>query len=396
MFQEKSSAILDRREIDANGFVEVFDNPVSIVGVYPYVNPPGSNDPNKVYMVYRSADELSRPETLDSLRLMPIVDLHPTAPAMLGASSDAERPEEKGVHGSIGEKISFDSNGKQGAGIYANLKFYSFDMLDKIDNQGIKELSPGYWAEYDYTPGEWNGIAYDAIQRNIIFNHLALVPQGRQGQAVSVMDNMPINLIHNSTTDLPQPTNEAKKMPAHSPEKLQKLAESIVTLLSSFLSEEQAEGMTQDMDDEDMDKVLDSDDKDKDDEGTKDKCDESEEKEAVKDEDEKDDKKEGSMDAAMISSLVQAQVAKALGTVAVRDSLYAEVKPLIGVMDASEMTAEQLAAYSLDKLGIKATKGQEMATLQGYLAGVKRHGVQDSVIDHTSGAKSKLSLKDFV
>lgn len=389
-----------------NGFVEVFDNPVSIVGVYPYVNPPGSpGNINKVYMVYRPADELSRPETLDSLRLMPIVDLHPTAPAMLGTSSDAERPEEKGVHGSIGEKISFDPNGKQGAGIYANLKFYSFDMLDKIDNQGIKELSPGYWAEYDYTPGEWNGIAYDAIQRNIVFNHLALVPQGRQGQAVSVMDNMPINLIHNSTTDLPQPTNEAKKMPAHSPEKLQKLAE----LLSNFFAEEQAEGMgedqqvfyhgVKDMDDEDMDKVLDSDDKDKDDEGTKDADDtDKEDKEAVKDEDceKKDEKKEGSMDAAMISSLVQAQVAKALGTVAVRDSLYAEVKPLIGVMDASEMTAEQLATYSLDKLGIKAAKGQEMATLQGYIAGVKRHGTQDSVIEHTSGAKSKLSFKDFV
>jgi hypothetical protein len=186
-------------------------------------------------------------------------------------------------------------------------------------------------------------------------------------------------------------------MPVHSPEKLQKLAE----LLTNFFAEEMAEG-TQDMDDKDLDKVLDSDDEDKDDDqaATEDACDDDdkEDKEAVKDEDceKKDDKKEGSMDAAMVADIVSKQVAKALGSVATRDSLYAEVKPLIGVMDASEMTAEQLAKYSLDKLGIKASKGSEMATLQGYLAGVKRHGVQDNSLDPVENKQtSKLSLKDF-
>ena len=164
----KSSATLDKREIDVNGFVEVMDNPISIVGVYPYINPPGAPETNKVYMVFRSAEELSRQETLDSLRLMPIVDLHPIAPAMLGATPDAERPETKGVHGAVGEKVSF-TKGRQGDGIYANLKLYSFDMLDKIDNQGVKELSPGYWANYEYTPGVYNGVVCNYSTNNRSF-----------------------------------------------------------------------------------------------------------------------------------------------------------------------------------------------------------------------------------
>lgn len=36
----------------------------------------------------------------------------------------------------------------------------------------------------EYTPGVWNGIPYDAIQRNIRYNHLAIVERGRQGPSV--------------------------------------------------------------------------------------------------------------------------------------------------------------------------------------------------------------------
>jgi hypothetical protein len=35
----------------------------------------------------------------------------------------------------------------------------------------------------DETPGEYNGEKYDAVQRNIRVNHLALVPKGRAGNA---------------------------------------------------------------------------------------------------------------------------------------------------------------------------------------------------------------------
>jgi len=368
---DKLDPTTDKRETDINGFIEVLDNPVLMEGVYPYISPPGSRLPDTVYMVFRGEEELSKPETLESLRLMPIVDLHPTAPEMLGDSDNAIKPEQHGIHGTVGERIAFNASGAQGAGIYANLKLISSEIRDKIDNQGIKELSPGYWARYDYTPGEYNGIKYDAIQRDIKFNHLALVPDGRQGAAVSVLDQME-NPIFN------QPPNEVKTM-QHSPEKLQKLAE----LLANFFAEEATEG------------TADSEEKEEEKEATKDAdCDDDKEATKDSDDDDKDDEKKGTTDAA-IAELVQKQVKSALSMVSVRDSLYEQVKPLIGVIDHAEFTPDQLATYTLKKIGVAAEKGSELAFLKGYLSAKPASSATIDHAEQTHSQDSKLTLGDF-
>ena len=52
---------------DLNGWFEVKDNPLSKVGVFPYMGADIDSDgqlgldPNKIYSVYRSAEELSSP-----------------------------------------------------------------------------------------------------------------------------------------------------------------------------------------------------------------------------------------------------------------------------------------------------------------------------------------------
>jgi hypothetical protein len=56
-------------------------------------------------------------------------------------------------------------------------------MIDKILKGGKRELSLGYKVDLEETPGVWNGQEYDAIQRNIRVNHLAIVPRGRAGNA---------------------------------------------------------------------------------------------------------------------------------------------------------------------------------------------------------------------
>ena len=54
-----------------------------------------------------------------------------------------------------------------------------------MKSAGLKELSLGYNLDLDETPGEWEGQPYDAVQRNIVINHLALVleagPVSRHG-----------------------------------------------------------------------------------------------------------------------------------------------------------------------------------------------------------------------
>ncbi len=53
---------------------------------------------------------------------------------------------------------------------------------DEMKASGLKELSLGYNLDLDETPGVWNGERYDAVQRNIRINHLALVREARAGE----------------------------------------------------------------------------------------------------------------------------------------------------------------------------------------------------------------------
>lgn len=169
------------REHDTNGFFEIPNNPISKVGVFPYSGRSiGAPDPNKTYMVYRPAEELGSPETLKSFRLQPLINDH----TMLGAADQGLKPaEEKGVHGCIGEKVTFD-----GRVMRSNLKIWSQSLAKQIKG-GKRELSAAYRCQYDFTPGVFEGVAYDAVQRNLRGNHLALVKEGRMGPEVAVLDH---------------------------------------------------------------------------------------------------------------------------------------------------------------------------------------------------------------
>ena len=59
------------------------------------------------------------------------------------------------------------------------------DALDAIA-EGVHELSVGYLATVDPTPGEWMGRPYDAVQKTRLANHIAIVPQGRAGSDVAL------------------------------------------------------------------------------------------------------------------------------------------------------------------------------------------------------------------
>jgi uncharacterized protein len=63
-------------------------------------------------------------------------------------------------------------------------------MIDKIMKGGKRELSLGYKVDIEEISGVWNGQEYDAIQRNIRINHLAIVPRGRAGNARLNLDRL--------------------------------------------------------------------------------------------------------------------------------------------------------------------------------------------------------------
>lgn len=164
------------RKFDQNGFFRVERNPISKVGVFDYLGSelPGAPDPSKVYRVLRSPEELGSPETIASFATVPVVDEH----AWVGASGVPV--DDKPVYGVSGEQPDFD-----GTYLNAPLKIFQLPREPKA------ELSCGYACEYDWTPGIWNGEPYDAVQRNIRGNHVALVWEGRMGPDVRVLDHLP-------------------------------------------------------------------------------------------------------------------------------------------------------------------------------------------------------------
>ena len=93
------------RTVDGNGFVTVAANPVTRAGVFPYLGRsiPGAPEPDKVYMVYRPAEELADPECIASFNNLPITDDHP--PALFSADFS---PERHNLHGASESDASFD------------------------------------------------------------------------------------------------------------------------------------------------------------------------------------------------------------------------------------------------------------------------------------------------
>lgn len=138
------------------GFIQ--DSPViGRVGILEYRNPDGSTRRE-----FRPPEEAFSADSLNTLRGKPVTAGHPglvTAKTMQKSKT-------------IGTILT---EGKQdGDNIRADLIIYN------LDTNG-RELSCGYKVDLDETPGEYNGVKYDAIQRNIRYNHVAVVPRGRAG-----------------------------------------------------------------------------------------------------------------------------------------------------------------------------------------------------------------------
>lgn len=169
----------DKKDTDINGYERRYDVPMTKIGVFPYLGNTISPElePDKIYQVLRPEEELTNPETLKSLENIPFVDEH----TMIGDGFTLA--EEKGIHGVTGDNVKVN-----GDLITNDLIVYSQTLKDLIDG-GKRDLSMGYRCKYDLTPGEYKGQHYDAIQRDIRFNHIALVDEGRMGSECRVTDN---------------------------------------------------------------------------------------------------------------------------------------------------------------------------------------------------------------
>lgn len=164
--------------IDSNSFWEIKHNPISKVGIFPYLGRSISDEcePDKIYYVYRSADTLAKSVDTWDNPPKPFINDH----EMLGEgfSKIDDRPVQGVIHNPVFE----------GDTLYADISVYSESLKDKIEN-GKKELSLGYFCKYRKEKGIYKGQAYDYVQEDMVGNHIALVDNGRCGSDVRVFDH---------------------------------------------------------------------------------------------------------------------------------------------------------------------------------------------------------------
>jgi len=148
---------------DDNGFLQA-QATLTRTGVFYYVNADGS-----VRAELRVEDEVFNPETLASMKMLPVTNEHP--PEMLNPQNAKQW-----AVGFGGEQIE-----REGQMVKTSLKVTDAATIADIEDGSKQEISMGYMAELDFSPGVFEGVRYDAIQRNIRYNHIAVVPKGRAG-----------------------------------------------------------------------------------------------------------------------------------------------------------------------------------------------------------------------
>lgn len=184
------STVEAKTERTPEGFLKVLAR-ATRVGVLRYKTPDG-----KVVRELRHPDAVFDPESMQTLALKPYTNDHP--PGLLDASNAAEYQ-----IGMTGETISIDSNK------YLQVLIVITDEKAITDAENGKvEVSPGYTCELDFQPGVYEGQEYDAIQRNIRYNHLAQVKKGRSGPEVRLR----LDSDDAAQVDLVQPEKEKKTM----------------------------------------------------------------------------------------------------------------------------------------------------------------------------------------
>jgi HK97 family phage prohead protease len=77
---------------------------------------------------------------------------------------------------------------KDGDFVVADLVVNDARAVAQIESGQLHDISCGYRCRLEFKPGEWKGQRYDAIQRNIRYNHVAVLPRGlgRAGTDVSL------------------------------------------------------------------------------------------------------------------------------------------------------------------------------------------------------------------
>jgi hypothetical protein len=133
------------------------------------------SDGAKEWREYRPPEEVFSEDALETLKGAPLTVGHPGKVTPENWSAFAK--------GHVRDDVK-----KDGKFVQATIRVADAATIKAIESGALKELSCGYTADVDEEPGEADGERYDAIQRNIRYNHVGLgaAGWGRAGPEVKL------------------------------------------------------------------------------------------------------------------------------------------------------------------------------------------------------------------
>ena len=131
-------------------------------------------DPDKIYQMLRPPEELEK--AYPTINGVPLMREH------IPVNADDHQPWD--VVGAIGTSARWEAPFIKNA-----LTIWPAKDIEGIESKEKCELSPGYHYKADMTPGEFEDESYDGRMTDIVFNHVAIVSEGRQGPEVVIGDD---------------------------------------------------------------------------------------------------------------------------------------------------------------------------------------------------------------
>ena len=154
--------------VTAQGYLRA-DSLATRAGVFTYMMKDGS-----MRRELRPIEEVFKQDSLDTMKLIPVTNNHP--PEQLNAENT-----KKYQSGYTGEDVCQLSNNFMKVGVTVTDKSAINDIMS-----GKNQMSAGYTCDLEMTSGIFDGEKYDAIQKNIHYNHLAIVDTARAGPEAKI------------------------------------------------------------------------------------------------------------------------------------------------------------------------------------------------------------------
>lgn len=119
---------------------------------------------------YRPEEEVFKEGSLNSLKGAPVTDLHPCE-----KGEDSFLTPDNARQHIVGITENVEQDGPY---LKGTLLIFHEETISAIESGNRQEISLGYQCRLDPTPGVHNGESYDAVQKDIVINHVALGPKG--------------------------------------------------------------------------------------------------------------------------------------------------------------------------------------------------------------------------